>query len=272
MFSLIFSLVFLALLELIVFFPESYFWLAVLGVLALSSYVGNPQTRRAEQSRRTQWSNPRQGDEASDEASHDGWRATPAKKTAFLVLSVLLSLVAVLLLGVSRNIIFSQAVVLSASLIFYALASGYLARNISALSVVSFVELFAVVFLALIYQTASAASGWVTGPMVFIAASLLFFLSIYLTIDPRGPLMIRLLFFSFLAGLVTAEFYLALSHLPFNLPSIDFLVFIIYYGLWDISSRYFSRRLTKKALLFNILLIVSSYAAVFLSAKWFPEV
>src|SRR3989344_5305833 len=75
--SLIFSFVFLALLELIVFFPESYFWLAVLGVLALSSYVGNPRTRRAEQSsydgnprtrraeqsRRTQWHN---------EASHDG--------------------------------------------------------------------------------------------------------------------------------------------------------------------------------------------------------
>ena len=252
--SLIFSFVFLALLELIVFFPESYFWLAVLGVLALSSYVGNPRTRRAEQS------------------SYDGWRATPAKKSAFLVLAVLPSLIAVLLLGVSRNTIFSQAVVLSASFIFYALASGYLARNISALSVVSFIELFAVVFLALVYQTASAASGWVTGPMVFIAASLLFFLSIYLAIDPRGSLMTRLLFFSFLAGLVTAEFYLALSRLPFNLPSIDFLVFIIYYGLWDVSSRYFSRRLTKKALLFNILLIVFSYAAVFISAKWFPEV
>ena len=33
---------------------------------------GHPRTERAEQSRRTQWSNPRQGDEASDEASHDG--------------------------------------------------------------------------------------------------------------------------------------------------------------------------------------------------------
>src|SRR3989344_1442428 len=36
--------------------------------------VGNPRTEKAEQSRRTQWSNPRQGDEASDEASHDGDR------------------------------------------------------------------------------------------------------------------------------------------------------------------------------------------------------
>src|SRR3989344_5037598 len=36
--------------------------------------AGNPRTERAEQSRRTQWSNPRQGDEASDEASHDGDR------------------------------------------------------------------------------------------------------------------------------------------------------------------------------------------------------
>ena len=35
-------------------------------------YSGNPRTKRAEQLRRTQWSNPRQGDEASDEASHDG--------------------------------------------------------------------------------------------------------------------------------------------------------------------------------------------------------
>ena len=86
--SLIFSFVFLALLELIVFFPESYFWLAVLGVLALSSYVGNPQTRRAEQSRRTQWSNPRQGDEASDEASHDGLPATPPQKNPFFFFSL----------------------------------------------------------------------------------------------------------------------------------------------------------------------------------------
>src|SRR3989344_4746043 len=36
--------------------------------------VGHPRTEKAEQSRRTQWSNPRQGDEASDEASHDGDR------------------------------------------------------------------------------------------------------------------------------------------------------------------------------------------------------
>ena len=41
-------------------------------IWTLISVAGNPRTQRAEQSRRTQWSNPRQGDEASDEASHDG--------------------------------------------------------------------------------------------------------------------------------------------------------------------------------------------------------
>src|SRR3989344_4324741 len=239
MFSLIFSFVFLALLEGAVFLSGGYFWLAALGALVFSSSIV--------------------------------WRAAAVKKPVFLVLAVLSALPAVLFLAVSQNLIFSQIAVLISSIIFYALTSGYSGRNQSAAALISFIEFFAIVFLALVYQTIAAVSGWVTGPIIFVAASLLFFSSIYLVLDLRGALLIRLLLFSFLAGFAVTEFYFALSLLPFNLPSIDFLVFIIYYGLWDISSRYFSERLTKKALLIDIALVIFSYAAIFLSAKWFPN-
>src|SRR3989344_3465077 len=250
MFSLIFSFVFLALLEGAVFLSGGYFWLAALGALVFSSSIV--------------------------------WRAAAVKKQAFLVLAVLSALPAVLFLTLSQNLIFSQIAVLISSIIFYALTSGYSGRNPDVAvpsealreggaALISFIEFFAIVFLALVYQTMAAVSGWVTGPIIFVAASLLFFSSIYLVLDLRGALLIRLLLFSFLAGFAVTEFYFALSLLPFNLPSIDFLVFIIYYGLWDISSRYFSERLTKKALLIDIALVIFSYAAIFLSAKWFPN-
>ena len=51
-------------------------------IWTLINVAGNPRTQRAKQSRRTQWSNPRQGDEASDEASHDG---KPSKKANVLI-------------------------------------------------------------------------------------------------------------------------------------------------------------------------------------------
>ena len=51
-------------------------------IWTLINVAGNPRTQRAEQSRRAQWSNPRQGDEASDEASYDG---KPSKKANVLI-------------------------------------------------------------------------------------------------------------------------------------------------------------------------------------------
>ena len=199
MFSLIFSFVFLALLEGAVFLSGGYFWLAALGALVFSSSIV--------------------------------WRAAAVKKPVFLALAVLSALPAVLFLTVSQNLIFSQIAVLISSIIFYALTSGYSGRNQSAAALISFIEFFAIVFLALVYQTMAAVYGWVTGPIIFVAASLLFFSSIYLVLDLRGALLIRLLFFSFLAGFAVTEFYFALSLLLFNLTSLEFLVFIIYYGL-----------------------------------------
>src|SRR3989344_3485079 len=199
MFSLIFSLVFLALLEGAVFLSGGYFGLAALGVLVFSSYIV--------------------------------WRAVPVKKPAFLVLAVFSALPAILFLTVSQNLIFSQIAVLISSAIFYALASGYSGRN------------------------PDVAMPFDSSAEVLTKAEAL-----------RGGGVALISFIEFFAIV-----FFALSLLPFNLPSIDFLVFIIYYGLWDISSRYFSERLTKKALLIDIALVIFSYAAIFLSAKWFPN-
>lgn len=239
MLPLIFSLVFFTLLEGSAFLTGGYFWLSALGAFALSFYAI--------------------------------WRADFVKKPAFLVLAALLVLIVVSLLSVSRNIIFSQIIISVASLIFYALASGYLARNTVAAALVFFVELLAIVFLMLAHQTALAVSGWVIGLLLFVVVFALFFFSIFSAVDLKKPLMIRLLYFSLLAGIIVTEFYFALSRLPFNLPSIDFLVFIIYYGLWDISLRYFSLRLTKNILLFDVLLVLLSFVFIFSSAKWFPS-
>lgn len=242
MLPVIFPAIFLLLMELLVFLPESYFWLLTLSAFVLSLYAV--------------WRVPLE---------------TSLERFSFLILTIPLVLVGIFLLGISQSIIFSQAIILSASLIFYALAAGYPARNTSIAALVSFVEFLVIVFLILAYQMTSAASGWVIGPIVFVSAFSLFFASISLTVNTAGTLIIRLLYFSLLAGFAVTEFYFALARLPFNLPSIDFLVFIIYYGLWDVSLRYFSQRLTKKILLFDVLLILFSFAVVFSSAKWFPN-
>ena len=127
MLSLIFSLVFLGLLEGAVFLSGGYFWLMALGALVFSSYIV--------------------------------WRAVPVKKPAFLVLAVLSALPAVLFLSAAQNLIFSQSAALISSAIFYALASGYLDRNQSATAPVSLIEFFAIVVLALVYRTMRAVSG-----------------------------------------------------------------------------------------------------------------
>lgn len=233
---IIFSLIFLALLELSVSIAESYFWLFALGAL-LVSLAG-------------------------------AWRAD--RKAAVLVIAFFISLLSVLFLDISRNFIFHQAVIITAALMLYAVFAAYIQRKLTFIVFSSFAVFMAGTFLMLIYQMTSAISWWIVAPFIFLLSFFLFFSTIRLLIGDDARFLLRLFCFSLAAGFIIAEFYFALSALPFNLISIDFLIFIIYYGLWNLSSRYFSERLTKKSLLLDASVVLISFAAVFLSAKWFP--
>lgn len=233
---MIFSLIFLALLELSVSIAESYFWLFAFGAL-LVSLAG-------------------------------AWRAD--RKAAMLIIAFFISLLSVLFLNISRNFLFHQAIIIIAALMLYAILTAYIRRRLTLVVFSSFVVFMAGTLLMLIYQMTGAVSWWSVASFIFILSSFLFFSTIRLLIGGDARFLLRLFCFSLAVGFIMAEFYSALSALPFNLASIDFLVFIIYYGLWDLSLRYFSRRLTKKSLLLNALIVLVSFAAVFLSAKWFP--
>lgn len=234
---IIFPVIFLFLLELATLAVGSYSWLPVSGVFIIS-LVG-------------------------------AWRVS--KERTSLPLVFFLSLLSILFLNISHNLFFSQLVIGVVSFLYCVILFAYARRSFLPIIFSSFIVFIAGVLLMLIYQITAAVSWPLIALFIFSLSFLLFFSGIYFLLGGDSRIVLRLLCFSSIAGFIITEFYFALSNLPFNLVSIDFLVFIIYYGLWDLAWRYFSRRLTKKSLILNAGAVLISFAVVFLSAKWFPN-
>lgn len=180
------------------------------------------------------------------------------------------SLLSILFLNLSHDFLATQFIVIAASVLFSVILYIYSKRLFLPIIFIDFLIFLVGIFLALIYQTANNSSQLSIGLVVFFFSTLLFFSSICFLLGNNTKFVLRLLLFSLAVGFIIMEFYFALSSLPFNFASIDFLVFIIYYVLWDLTRRYFSRQLTKKSLIVDICAILISFIAIFLSAKWFP--
>jgi len=187
------------------------------------------------------------------------------------VISGLLSLAAILLIQLSSNDGFIQTVVVVSSLLFYLLLLIAGKQRYHEVIIISFIEFLVYLFLILSSQTFFNISLWFVLPAVFAVSSILFFASLTTILDLGFWLKFRLGTFSLIVGFLIAEFYLYLSKLPFNVMSIDFILFIIYYVLWDIAYRYFALQFTKRSLLINVLTLIIGFGLIIFSVKWFPS-
>ena len=185
------------------------------------------------------------------------------KKPELAMLVGLHALSALLFLYFSHSFLLSQFAVFAATGIFYLLLRKY--------AFASLITFAAFLFLMLSYQLEFHLPAPISLLSVFCASVLVFFSSLSSLLGIGKLLKPRLLYISLIAGLVFTEFYFALSKLPFNILSLDFLMIVVYYLFLDFISLYFSRKLTIKAFARDLSFALSSFIFILFSAKWFPH-
>ncbi|MEK7452815.1 MAG: hypothetical protein AAB614_01120 [Patescibacteria group bacterium] len=102
---------------------------------------------------------------------------------------------------------------------------------------------------------------------MFIASFLIFFSSISFVLKLAFALKFRLFIFSLVAALIISESYWLISKLPLNFVTSGFVIFVIYYAIWDITIRYFAGNLTKKSIYFILALLVLTLSIIFITIK-----
>jgi len=135
---------------------------------------------------------------------------------------------------------------------------------------VSFIEILALYFAVLASHAFSHISLFFALVLIAFGTALIFFNSITVMCELGMWLRVRLFAFSLAIGAVMAELFLVLGKLPFHIANIDFLLFFVYYIVWDITIRYFSVRFTKRALVIDIALLLLGLGVVLASARWLP--
>ena len=155
--------------------------------------------------------------------------------------------------------------------LFFALLYAIRTRRAALVVLLSFIEVLLFFWLALSLHLALHLPLWALAPAVGAGAAVLFFVSQTLMLELGFWLKLRLMFLSFVAGLVMAESFWMFSRLPFHVVNIDFLLGIVYYTLWHVTHRYFSLQFTKRSLWTSVAMLSFGFLAVLVSAKWFPR-
>lgn len=135
---------------------------------------------------------------------------------------------------------------------------------------ISFIDVIALYFVVLAWHAFSHISLFFALALIALGTALIFFNSITVMCELGMWLRVRLFAFSLAIGMVMAELFMVFGKLPFHIANIDFLLFFVYYILWDVTVRYFSIRFTKRALATNAFLLLLGFAAVFASVRWLP--
>lgn len=74
----------------------------------------------------------------------------------------------------------------------------------------------------------------------------------------------------FVFSFVVAEMVFLLSFWPFSGVTTSAVLLVVYYVMWDIWSLEKKNKLTLKRIIFNLVLIVVSLAAMLFTTKWLP--
>lgn len=164
----------------------------------------------------------------------------------------------------------AHGVALVGALSWYVFARAAVARRFRGVVLVSFIEVLVFYFVVLAWHVFFHSSLFFALPMIGVGTALIFFNSITVLCELGMWLRVRLLAFSLGVGVVMAELFFVARMLPFHIVNIDFLLFFVYYVLWDVTARYFSVRFTTRALAVNMLLLLAGFGAVFFSVRWLP--
>lgn len=151
------------------------------------------------------------------------------------------------------------------SLAFYLLFNSAIKK--SHLIIISFTQFVVAISVLFAYHDLYDLSYWLTLLFVFLLSFSLFFSSSSSVLRLSFSLKLRLFYFSLILGVVMLEFYWMISKLPFNFITSGFIVFLIYYAIWDITIRYFSGSLTKKSIYFVVSFLLLILAAIFITVK-----
>ncbi|MBI5913316.1 hypothetical protein HY839_02645 [Candidatus Azambacteria bacterium] len=153
---------------------------------------------------------------------------------------------------------------------WYAFMHAVAERRPRGAVLVSFVEVFVLYFAVLAWHAFSHISLFLALTMIALGTALIFFNSVTVMCELGMWLRVRLFMFSLGVGVMIAELFAVLSKLPFHIANIDFLLFFVYYIVWDVTVRYFSIRFTKRALAVNVLLLFLGFGTVLASVRWLP--
>lgn len=196
------------------------------------------------------------------------WRIFESMSLLLIALSW--AMVSFYFLSLSQSHSFSQFVIAVSSIALYGLARTFSAKNPIFGVSLSFLVFLGSIFSLLRIQLLLNVSLLEIVPLVFILTFFLFFISEKLMLSTAElPLKIRLSVFSFGVAFFISELYVVFSSFPFTIFAIDFMLFIAYYTLWDMTMRYFSRSFTKRSLVGNILWFVFSFILILLSVLLF---
>ncbi len=169
-------------------------------------------------------------------------------------------------LSLTQNLFFTQSIILISSVALYALARTFSTKRLMYGISLTFLIFIGVVFSLLRAQYLYNFSLVEIVPIVFLFIYFLFFISQKLILPTAElPLKIRLSVFSFGVAFFISELYIVFSSFPFTYFAIDFMLFIAYYTLWDMTMKYFSQSFTKRSLVGNIIWFLISFILILLS-------
>lgn len=193
-----------------------------------------------------------------------------SQRVSISVIALLHGVVASLFLSLFQSGIPAQVVSFVSTGVFFALMSAIDARRPRAIVLVSFYEFLMFFFLMLSYQVYFNTSAWTLAISSFLFILSLFSASLSVMLEVGLWLRVRMFAFSIVIAAIMAELYLVLGKLSLHPINIDFLLFFIYYTLWDVTLRYFSVRFTKKALFVSIALLFLGIFSIVFFSQWLP--
>lgn len=192
------------------------------------------------------------------------WKMFESMSLSLIALSW--AIIFVYFLSLSQNQIFSHSIIVISSVALYGLARSFLVKNLIYGVSLSFLIFLGTIFSLLRIQYLDNLSLFKIVPLVFLSTYFLFFISEKLMLPSAElPIKIRLSVFSFGVAFFISELYIIFSSFPFTFFAIDFMLFIAYYTLWDMTMRYFSRSFTKRSLFGNIIWFIISVVLILFS-------
>ena len=188
------------------------------------------------------------------------------KKASLVIKVIALPPMGFSLIYLIQNFQIKQIFIIFLTFCFYLLFKPNIKK--SYLILISFFEMLLIFSLLFAYRSFYDLSFLVALLIIFLSSFLIFFSSIAGVLNLQLTLKIRLFYFSVIVAIVISELYWMMIKFPFDFFTSGFILFLIYYAVWDISIRYFANNLTKKSVYLMLILLFAVLMAVFLVSRF----